>query len=381
MKQLTLLLASTLTVMAGAALAPALPKIAAFYSDASDIWIKLVLTIPALFTALGSPIAGWAIDRYGRRRVLLAATLLYGIAGAGGGLLSSLPWLLVSRAFLGVAVGTVLTTVTALIGDYYEGDQRSEMMGRQGAFTGLGGVTFLGMSGILADIGWRVPFSIYLFSLLLLPLMLLFITEPGRLTTSTTSADDLAALPRRLLGSLYLVAFLGMVVFYLVPVQLPFHLLDLGIPSSSRAGLAMAGFTLVSAFGSLAYGRLRRRFDFAALFAFAFVFMAAGYGLLAAAETYQAVLVALAVAGVGMGLCIPNVNLWATAAAPASLRGRVLGGLTTAIFLGQFVSPIAGFPIIERWGTSGAYAAASGLLVLMAAAYGIAALQSRATRA
>ena len=83
----TLLVVSTMTVMAGATISPALPTIRQAFADVpdADVWVRLVLTLPALFTALGAPLAGWLTDRVGRRPVLLTSMVLYGLGGAGGG--------------------------------------------------------------------------------------------------------------------------------------------------------------------------------------------------------------------------------------------------------------------------------------------------------
>lgn len=42
---------------------------------------------------------------------------------------------------------------------------------------------------------------------------------------------------------------------------------------------------------------------------------------------------------------MPNANVWATSVAPAVARGRALGGLTAALFLGQFLSPLVVQPL------------------------------------
>jgi hypothetical protein len=56
----TLLLVSTLTVMAGATIAPSLPAMRQHFTEVPnvDYWVRLVLTVPALFIALGV-IARW----------------------------------------------------------------------------------------------------------------------------------------------------------------------------------------------------------------------------------------------------------------------------------------------------------------------------------
>ena len=58
--KITLLVVSSLTVMASATIAPALPAMHAAFSDLPnvDLLVRLVLTIPGLFIVLGAPAAG-----------------------------------------------------------------------------------------------------------------------------------------------------------------------------------------------------------------------------------------------------------------------------------------------------------------------------------
>ena len=109
--KLTLLLTSTLTVMAGATIAPSLPGMEKHFSELgvanAELLVRLVLTFPALFIMIGSPIAGIIIDKFGRKPPLAASVLLYGLAGSSGSYLESLELILVGRALLGLAVAGV----------------------------------------------------------------------------------------------------------------------------------------------------------------------------------------------------------------------------------------------------------------------------------
>ena len=69
----TVLLASTTTVMAAVRIAPALPGMEDHFSDVPnvDLLVRLVLTFPALFIVIGAPMAGYVVDRWGRKNVLL----------------------------------------------------------------------------------------------------------------------------------------------------------------------------------------------------------------------------------------------------------------------------------------------------------------------
>jgi MFS family permease len=178
----TLLLASTLTVMAGATIAPSLPQMQKHFADVDNVelWVRLVLTIPALFIALSSSLAGIAVDRLGRKPLLIFSAAVYGLAGGSGFVSNSLPTIIIGRALLGFAVAGIMVSATTLIADYYQGASRANFMGLQAAFMGFGGVVFLSARGFLADLNWRLPFLIYLFSWLLLPLMVRSLYEPDR---------------------------------------------------------------------------------------------------------------------------------------------------------------------------------------------------------
>lgn len=363
MKLITLLLVSTMTVMAGATISPALPQIEAFFAEVPNaaFWVKLMLTMPALFTAISAPLVGIISDRFGRKPPLVAAALLYGAAGGSGLVLSSLPGLLVGRALLGVSVAAIMTTATALIADYYLGPKREQVMGLQAAFVGYGGVLFLILGGILADMGWRFPFAIYLIAFGLCALVVLFITEPqpSQKAAIPSSGSDLtvdpAQLPTRLIAAIYAMMFASMVAFYLVPVQLPFYLKELAEVSNSQVGLAIASLTLASAIVSMNYRRIKAHLTFGGIMVLVYLCMGMGYGVIAIAQTYVMVLVGLWLAGIGLGLLMPNMNVWLSAKVPALFRGRMLGGLTTCIFLGQFFSPIISQPITQQMGLATTY--------------------------
>jgi MFS family permease len=368
--KVTLLLSSSLTVMAGATIAPSLPAMRDHFAATpnADYWVRLVLTAPALFIAISALFVGPLIDRFGRKPLLAIAVLLYGLAGASGAVLNDLGMILVGRVLLGLSVAGIMTTATALIADYYIEAARAQFLGFQAAFMGLGGVVFLSLGGFLADINWRMPFLIYLLALLIFPLVVFVLPEPDRTAdTQRLGAASPAVFPWRIAGLTYIVALLSQIVFYLIPVQLPFYLKQLFDANASQSGLAIAFATLFSAASAIAYKQIKARLSFMGIYAIAFLSMAVGYLVIGFSTTYVMVLVGLAIAGAGLGLLMPNMNVCLTSTVPGSLRGRVLGGLTTAFFLGQFVSPILSQPLSGAVGLDVTYRLAGGLLVGMGA--------------
>lgn len=357
--KITLLLVSTLTVMAGATIAPSLPAMQDYFGGVANaaFWVKLVLTIPALAIVIGSPIAGQVVDSIGRKPLLIGSAILYGIGGTSGFFLDSLFAILFGRALLGLAVAGIMVSATTLIADYYQGESRANFMGLQAAFMGFGGVIFLSVGGYLADLNWRSPFLIYLFAWILLPLILLTLYEPKRNVARDrdNSQVTLEYLPLKFLLLIYGSVLLMQIVFYLIPVQLPFYLKSLTGANAAQSGLAIAFCTLFSAFSSMSYGKIKQRFSYIVILALSFTLVGVGYLILGQAASYPVVLLGLIITGLGLGLLIPNLNVWLSAEIPNSIRGRALGGLTTAMFLGQFLSPILTQPITHSFGLAATY--------------------------
>ncbi|MBE9064678.1 MFS transporter [cf. Phormidesmis sp. LEGE 11477] len=368
----TLLLASTLTVMSGATIAPSLPAMQAHFSgvDNADFWVKLVLTVPALFIVVGSPIAGQMVDKVGRKPLLLGSAILYGLAGSSGVWLNSVFAILAGRAFLGIAVAGVMVSATTLIADYYRGDDRANFMGLQAAFMGFGGVLFLSVGGFIADLSWRFPFLIYLLSWLLVPTILSALYEPDRTPAEpadTSESSTNASFPVKLLILIYGATLLQMLAFYLIPVQMPFYLEQLTGASATQTGLAIALSTLFSAFASMSYGKFKQQFSFISILAIAFGLMGIGYIGIGLVSSYSLMLLVLIPIGIGLGLIMPNLNVWASNEVPDALRGRALGGLTTFMFLGQFLSPIVSAPMSNAVGLTATYGLTGVLLAVVGA--------------
>lgn len=367
---------SSLTVMSGATIAPALPAMQAHFvgMEHAGLWIRLVLTVPALLIVLTAPLAGMIVDRWGRKYLLIPSIILYGIAGSSGIFLESLAGILLGRALLGVAVAGVMTSATTLISDYFTGPERARFMGWQAAFMSLGGVVFLIGGGVLAELGWRWPFMIYLMALLLVPLVLYSLPEPDRSAQASGinggGMDDVVReSPMKLLSFLYMVGLIGMIVFYFVPLQIPFYLENHFEAGPAASGMAIAVSTLFGAVTALYYGKIRGRIGYVSILGFNFGLMGIGYMIISLAETYVLVLAGLSLCGLGMGLMFPNLNVWLASEVPSGMRGRAVGGLTTAVFLGQFISPLVSQPAGQWLGLKTMFLAAGFFLLIIAAAF------------
>lgn len=382
MRNLTLLLGGTLTVMAAATLSPALPAIKQAFQDVPnvDILVRLVLTIPALFIALSAPVSGVLLDRWGRKPVLILMLIVYAFAGASGFVLQSLTGIIIGRALLGLAVAGVMSGFTTLIGDYFSGQKLNQFMGYQAAVVGFGGVIYIMAGGMLADVGWRYPFLIYLFSFLVLIGVIFTINEPEIETSQEKLTGDTAVIPLKTVFLIYGVAFFSMILFYITPVQLPFYLTAVTDISSSQVGLALALQALTAAIISLQYQRAKARFSYWTITSIIFFFLGIGNLFIGGSASYLIVVTGLIVSGIGLGFLIPNLNVWLISIVPAEFRGRAVGGLTMSIFLGQFISPIVSQPVTQQVDLAGTFTTAGFVALLIALLFAVGNKRKKSTR-
>lgn len=366
--KITLLLAASLTVMSGATIAPSLPAIKAMFSDVPNIALltRLVLTVPALFIALSGPLFGALINRFGRLNLLYISLVLYAFAGSTGLWMDSLYHILIGRALLGVAVGGIMTICSTLVGDYFDGEERSKFTGMQGVFMSIGGVVFVGAGGLLADINWRFPFAIYLFSIIVIVLVAIALNEPKTDSDSVEKdRNKTVELPYKTIGVILTTMFIGMLIFYMIPVQIPFLLVERGTETASLSGFAIAFSTVGGAIGASFYAYLKRKFTYQNLFSIIFITLAVGYIIIGLGITFTVTIIGLFVSGLGVGLLMPNATLWLLEITPLAKRGAIMGFFTSALYIGQFASPLLSQPITNKVGLGSTFvilAIVSGIL-------------------
>lgn len=373
-RAIALLMAASLTTMANATIAPALPGLERLFAGDPNaaLLTRLLVPAPSLSVALFAPLAGIAADRIGRRKLLLFGVILFVLSGCAGLILPDLPTIFMSRLVLGIAVALIMTAQTALIGDYFSGDDRNALTGLQISARNLGGLVFILTAGWVAAISPRLPFAIYGMAAAFLPLMWLVIVDPPRLPQTTgarsadRSGDDRAW--RLSLALLVLLQGATNMIFFVMPTQLSFFLDARGYDSAIMTGSALGVLMLSGGGFALLYPRIQRATGYAGVFALGYGAMALGFLVLLLAATPLAIFAAVAAIGAGYALVSPSFVALALDLAPAQKRGLAGGILTASIFIGQFCSPLISTPVIATHGYAHLFGGTAVLLALMTAA-------------
>ena len=385
---LAVLLMASMTIMANTTIVSSLPGLRDHFAgvEGIDTLAGLIVTLPSLAVVLAAGASGWLIDRANRQILLIAAALLYAVGGTTGLWADGLPAILVGRLFLGFGVALTMTLAMTWSADLWQGAARARFLGLQGASMSAGGVVFMLLGGTLSSLHWRGAFAVYALVVPVAILGLIALAPHGREIARRKA--EAAARPRSraeagfpwaayaFVGPL---AFVFMVTFYVTPTRLPFLLEELGVTSPVAVAAIMATLTLVSMPTALMYGRIRRHVSAIGVFAGSYLLMGAGLLCQASATSWEWVLLGSVLAGIGMGPSMPNYTTWFMGRVPESQRGRASGLLTTAFFLGQFVSPLVSAPLVAGFGLSGAFGVLGLVLILLG--LGLVVLARRETRA
>ncbi|MEU3607065.1 MFS transporter [Streptomyces sp. NPDC035033] len=333
---------SCLPVLGAVLLAPVLPRMQDHFGSVpgSAALVPVVLTVPALALALLAPFAGMIVDRLGRKRLLVVATVLYALFGTTPLWLDSLHAVLVSRVLVGVAEAAIMTACTTLIGDYYSGELRDRYLALQTMCASASATLFFVLGGALGAADWRAPFWLYAVGLLIAPVMARVLPAPLPPQPGSEAEEPLPRRPfpvRRMAGVCLLTVF-GAVVFYTVPVEMAYLLDDLGTDSPGAIGAVTAVASAATVLGSVLFTRLAQhhRHRLPALLALC----AAGFLLMGFADTLPLLIAGAVVNCVGTGLLLPSLVTRAMSLLDFADRGRGMGLWTAAFFLGEFLCPL-----------------------------------------
>lgn len=357
------------TVMAGAAISPALGKIAAHFAGTDPVLIKLILTAPALIIIPFSFISSYLTTKISKRSIVMIGLVIYVVAGVGAQFTNTIWSLLAFRFILGAGVGLVMPLSISLISDHFKGKEQVKMMGYNSAFSNLGGMLTMLVAGYLATFNWRVPFNVYFMGLGILVLVFFFL--PKDKPREPQKKADRQKLP----GMIYLFAFSSgsiMLIYYAISTNMALYLEQSELGGSELAGTVISCTTVGGVLTSLMLVRLQGVFR-NALIPVTLAVMGIAFGGLAVSHSIPLIMMSVCLIGFGQGILFPLINIKALDLVAPEQSDKVIALISSLIYIGQFSSPLvldsigklAGNPTIRFQYSTVAVSLAAAVLVLV----------------
>jgi MFS family permease len=372
-----------LSTMANQVVSPILPRMTQYFSNqpSVDVLISLAATLPAFFVAILAIPSGILADRYGHKRFLFYAVLVYGFFGTAPLWLKTLPQIVFSRAFVGITEAVIMTCGTALIGDYYSGTRRERYLALQTGTAPIVAIICTWLGGTLGEANWRNAYLIYCFAFLLIPLTGLFLSEPAHRAGSEIAPDAGPASQTfswngfkknwgTLIGICFITIFV-MTCFLVTIIQLSFVLTERGMDSPLLIGRWASIAMFANPLGALLFATIP--WQPVPKLTLGFFLFSCGFFVISLSSGWQPAIAGAVIANLGGGMMLPTLITWALSAISPEQRGKGTGAWQASCFLGQFLSPLA---ILALKKTTGSLSRAILIYAFMCCGCGIIALIS-----
>ncbi len=270
--------------------------------------VSLAFTLAALTVAVCSPLIGALLDRFPARRIVLTCTLVYGAGFASLGLLTDHLWHLYAVFVLLGAVGNGTTQLAyARVVSAWFDAHRGQALAAVMAGSGLGSMVFPpAAQALISAFGWRMAYLVLGVAILVvaLPLVTLFLSEPGKTTSTAAPPITRQSTGRSLRSAPFLGIAAALLLFSFATNGLNTHwaaLLTDGGATPARAAwvLSVAGFAALA--GKLGTGFLLDRYRAGRVAAVFLGLCAFGFVILLRPYTWSLAVTSALLVGIGMG--------------------------------------------------------------------------------
>lgn len=311
-KNLYIIFGVTLVAIMGvSSITPAFPNIIRYFNISPQQVGGLIVafTLPGIFL---TPFTGILADRYGRKRVLVPSLFLFGIAGFACMFTKDFFWLLVFRFFQGVGASSLSSLNITLVGDLFEGRQRTTVMGYNASVLSIGTASYPALGGVIAVFGWQYIFALPILAVPLGIIVLKGLKNPepsGKIHLKTYFGKVWKIVNQRTVWGLLLANFIVFLILYgtyltYFPIMMEKRLGAV----SSQIGLMMSLMSVMTAIMSSQLGRMSRLLGHKRqLIMGAFSYFASSV-IMYFASDYYTVAFAVIVFGFGHGITIPSIQ-------------------------------------------------------------------------
>lgn len=296
---------------------------------ATPAFIGVVVAAYSATNLAGNVLAGFMIDRFGRKRLLVIGLLTTAGVLLVYAVVRYPSELVAVRAAHGLAAAILAPAAFTLLGDIFPRESRGRAMGANGALIALAAMVAPALGGIVRDRWGFVAVFLTVAALVAGAALLaqLFVRETHHPKTGdhATLPVLLALATRRSLSLAYVPAIaltfgLGTLVTYL-----PLHLSDLG-HGGAQTGVAFSAFAVLAMLAMASplgrIGDVRGRLQ---PLAWGLSLAGVGLALLPAWQQLPAILACMALYGLGFGLVFPAANAQVADVTIPSERGSAFG--------------------------------------------------------
>lgn len=340
-------------VLGNSMLIPEFPQIKSAL-NISQFQVGLFITAFSISAGITIPFLGYLCDQIGRIKIIVPALLLYGTGGIISGLAALFldnPYgvILCGRVVQGIGAAGTAPIVMALVGDIFQSQQRSEVLGIIEASNGLGKVLSPILGSAIGLISWIALFFSY--AILALPIAagVWFWEEEKKEPQKQGFKEYLAnikgifeekglsLIATILAGMLVLFILFGLLSSFSDTLETKYHI------KGFTKGLVIAIPILFMSITSYSTGHILKKIKkyFKLSIISGMILVTGMLVLLYYMDSLYTYLLFFSLLGIGTGLVLPSVNTMVTSSCNTSQRGVITSLYGAARFIGVAIGPPA----------------------------------------
>jgi len=359
----------TLTYIMGVSIiTPAFPKIITEL-NISEKEIGLLISVFALPGILLTPILGVLADRWGRKKIIIPALMLFGLAGGVCSLVNGFKYLLVLRFIQGIGAASLGSLTVTIIGDIYSGKERTAAIGYYSGIRNIGLASFPVIGGAMAMGGWRYPFLLFFIAIPVGLLVLSFLKNPEP-KNDQSLLEHLSGLSksiknRRVIG-LFIISILSFIVYYgSYMTYFPILMGHSFGASPLIIGIIISTMFFTAAFASSKLGKLIKIYSEKTFLEIAFVLYALALMIMSFASKLWLFFASVLIFGTGHGIIYPIIQALLAELAPLEYRATFMSVSGMTFMVGQTLGPLLMGVVISVWGIGGVFYTGAALSIVL----------------
>ncbi|MDF7683542.1 MFS transporter [Lactobacillus sp. ESL0679] len=336
MKKFTILSLSLFTLLAGAALSPALPSISQAFPQVNKLWIQALVTIPSICVIFWQVLATKVSTKFSSKKQLIIGLILYSFGGGLPVLTANFTLIIVSRIVLGVGLGIIADLSVELINSNYQDAERKRMLSYAGALNNGGTVLAVLYAGLTAKLNWHLVFYLYLLALIPLCLVFSFLKDESMTSKRKLASDKTSFEPEFLFiaGEMLITT----IIYFIVPTNLGYAIKEyFKINNSLITGGLMALISILGVIAGLLFSRNRLKNK--SVLIGLFTMFSCSMLFLSLENSLMLFVIGAALSGFSLGIALPLFNQEIISISNINSSNRNLSIGQAMIFLGQFISP------------------------------------------
>ncbi|MGL5635219.1 MAG: MFS transporter [Sarcina sp.] len=333
-----------ITLTATAAMAPSLTSIQMYFSSATPLLIKLIITLPALVCIPISLLNNKFIKIISKKSLIIIGLILFAIGGLTSPLTNNIYLLLFTRLILGFGLGITAPMSLVLIGDFFEGSERDKFMGYSTALSNIGSIIATLLVGTLSVIDWRLSFLIYIFVIIVLVIVIFFLPKDNHQEIENSELEVMKHIKtevklNKAVFKYAAIVALGLVAFYALPTNMAFLVKAKNFGGDKLAANLVSVATVASLVSSIFFAKIMKLLDkhYSILL---FICLVIGFALLGFSANIYVTVLGTLFTGFGFGGIIPYGVSFASKVVHKTHISFAIIIVTVSVYLGEFISPI-----------------------------------------